>query len=300
MRPLLFVLCSFLLSVAPCGASAAQATTEASPDTVNRLDGTGLKQGWWLVRAPKQDKPGYSDGQLIEEGRYTDNKRTGLWKRYWPSGKPMSEITYVGGFPRGDYRTFYPDGKPEEQGSWDLDRNTGAFKRWHPNGKLAQDFTFNPYGVRDGVQRYYHENGQLEVEVNISEGKEDGTLKRWYANGDPQQVAVFNDGVISAANSRYIKPVHRTEPPKPDISAPAAPERRAEETTNIALFRANGVNTLYDKQLRLSQQGEFKDGRLWNGKYYRYNGSGLLYRIEVYQQGRFVGTAPITDEDKGR
>lgn len=268
-------------------------------DTLNALDATGRKQGWWRITAPKEDKPGYSDGQLIEEGRYNNGKRTGLWKRFWPNGKLMSEINYRMGRPVGPYTTYYPDGKTEEQGNWDLDRNTGRFKRWHPNGQLAQDFLFNDYGIRDGVQKYYHENGQLEVEVAVKEGKEDGTLKRYYANGDLQQVAQFSGGVINEANSKYIKPVHKVDAPKPDASAMPAPERKPEEVPNAMVFRENGYNTLYDRQLRLSQQGEFKAGKLWNGKYYRYNPSGELYRIEVYQDGRFAGTALITEEDKG-
>ncbi len=287
----------FLLLLSLGQAARAQAN-RGQVDTLNVLDEMGRKQGWWRITAPKEDKPGYTDGQLIEEGRYNNSKRTGLWKRYWPSGKLMSEINYRMGRPTGEYTTYYPDGKTEEKGTWDLDRNTGIFKRWHPNGQLAQDFLFNDYGVRNGVQKYYHENGQLEVEVNIKEGKEDGTLKRYYANGDLQQVAEFNGGVINASNSKYIKPVHKVEAPKPDATAKPAPERKAEEVTNAVAFRENGFNTLYDRQLRLSQQGEFKSGKLWNGKYYRYNGAGELYRIEVYQDGRFAGTAVITEEDK--
>jgi antitoxin component YwqK of YwqJK toxin-antitoxin module len=38
--------------------------------------------------------------------------------------------------------------------------------------------------VRDGEQKYYHENGQLAVQVmNVEQGKEDGTLKRYTADG---------------------------------------------------------------------------------------------------------------------
>jgi antitoxin component YwqK of YwqJK toxin-antitoxin module len=39
----------------------------------------------------------------------------------------------------------------------------------------------------------------------VEQGKEDGTLKRYTADGQLQQVAQFNDGVINAANSKYIK-----------------------------------------------------------------------------------------------
>jgi antitoxin component YwqK of YwqJK toxin-antitoxin module len=113
-------------------------------DTLNRVDEMGRKQGYWKVIAPSSDKPGYAQkAQLVEEGRYTNSKRVGTWRRYWPNGKVMSEITYQLGRPRGAYKTYYPSGKVEEQGSWDLDRNTGKFQRWHPNGKLAQDFVFN-------------------------------------------------------------------------------------------------------------------------------------------------------------
>src|SRR5690606_27822911 len=118
-------------------ASFAQAEVPAL-DTLNVIDAEGRKQGWWRVIGPVEGKPGYDAGKLIEEGRYTNNKRVGLWKRYWPNGNVMSEINYAMGRPRGEYKTYYPSGKVEEHGHWDLDRNTGEFKRFHPNGKPAQ------------------------------------------------------------------------------------------------------------------------------------------------------------------
>ncbi len=266
-------------------------------DTLNVVDEMGRKQGYWKVLAPKAEKPEYQDGQLIEEGRYANSKRIGLWRRYWPNGKVMSEINYQMGRPKGDYKTFYPTGKVEEQGTWDLDRNTGEFKRWHPNGQLAQDFVFNQFGIRDGEQKYYHENGQLAVQVSVEEGKEDGALKRYDSNGQLTQTAQFNDGVINAENSKWIKPVKKADDVKPDPKAEAAPPPAPTERTNAMVFRENGYNTLYDKQLRLSQQGEFKNGRLWDGKRYEYDRNGILERIRIYKQGRYLGDAVITDED---
>lgn len=276
--------------------SFAQAGSTAQ-DTLNMVDELGRKQGYWKVSAPAVEKPGYQDGQLIEEGRYTNSKRIGTWRRYWPNGKLMSEITYQMGRPRGEYKTYYPSGKVEEQGSWDLDRNTGKFQRWHPNGQLAQDFVFNENGVRDGDQKYYHENGQLAVQVSVNEGKEDGTLKRYTTDGRLQQVAQFHNGVINAANSKYIKPVPKADDVKVDPKAAPAPAVTPEETTNAISFRENGYNTLYDRQLRISQQGEFKAGRLWDGKRYSYDKNGILSRIQIFKDGRYMGDAVITTED---
>ncbi len=277
-------------------ASFAQGGT-AVQDTLNRVDEMGRKQGYWKVTAPVAEKPGYENGELIEEGRYTNSKRIGVWRRYWPNGSVMSEITYQMGRPRGEYKTFYPNGKVEESGSWDLDRNTGKFQRWHPNGQLAQDFVFNANGVRDGEQKYYHENGKLAVQVEVNEGREDGALKRYTPDGQLQQVAEFNNGVIDASNSKYIKAVPKAEEVKVEAQAAAAPVVTKEETTNAITFRENGYNTLYDRQLRISQQGDFKGGRLWNGKRYHYDKDGILHRIQIFKGGRYLGDAVITDED---
>lgn len=291
----LFTLGLVLTMAVQC--SYAQAGT-FDADTLNVLDATGKKQGFWKVTAPSADKPGYADGALIEEGRYKNSRRMGTWRRYWPNGNLMSEISYEMGRPRGEYKTYYPSGKVEENGSWDLDRNTGKFQRYHPNGKLAQDFVFNESGVRDGEQKYYHENGQLAVSVSVVEGKEDGTLKRYTPGGELQQVAVFDDGDLNEAKSKYIKHVPKAEEVAVDVKAPIAPVVTKEETTNAITFRENGYNTLYDRQLRISQQGDFRQGRLSDGKRYSYDSNGILVRIQVFKGGRYAGDAVITDEDK--
>lgn len=285
-----------LCMLAAMGPTWAQASTDQ--DTLNRVDDMGRKHGYWRFVAPSTEKAGYPDGALVEEGRYNGGKRVGLWRRYWPNGKVMSEVTYQMGRPKGAYTTYYPSGRLEEQGTWDLDRNTGKFQRWHPNGQLAQDFVFNAYGVRDGEQKYFHENGKLAVQVNIEEGKEDGTLKRYTADGQLQQVAEFNDGVVNPANSRYIRSVPKADDVKADPKAAPAPAVTPAETTNAVAFRENGFNTLYDRQLRISQQGEFVNGRLYDGKRYIYDANGILTRIQVYKGGRYAGDAVITDEDR--
>lgn len=300
VRLSLFTGALFAFASMVAATSQSSAKNEQAMDTLNQLDAEGKKHGYWRITAPLATKPGYADGQLIEEGRFATNKRTGTWHRYWPNGKLMSEITYDMGRPRGEYKTWYQNGQVEEEGNWDLDRNTGNFKRYHPNGEPQQDFVFNDYGVRDGQQKYYHENGQLAVAVNIEEGKEEGTLKRYYANGDLHQVATFNDGVVNAANNKFLKPVTKpaTDIPKTE-PAKAAPAVSATEAVNPAdRFNANGFNTLYDMNKRVSQVGEFRNGQLWNGKRYRYDRDGSLVRIEVYDGGRYIGDTPITDEDK--
>ena len=58
----------------------AEANANAA-DTLHQLDTDGKKQGWWQVEGPLPDRPDYTAGQLFEEGRYTDNRRIGTWRR---------------------------------------------------------------------------------------------------------------------------------------------------------------------------------------------------------------------------
>lgn len=267
------------------------------PDTLNQVDEQGRKQGWWQMSAPGAGGQDQEPGPVIEEGRYADGRRSGVWTRYWPSGALKSRINYVKGMPRGAYTLYHADGKPQEQGTWDLDRNTGAFKRWHANGKLAHEFLFDAYGTRDGQQKYYHENGQLAVDVTMVKGREEGTLTRHFPNGDIQETVELRNGTVEEGSFRSFTPRGPLAESAPAPEAVAAPARTAQETTNATDFRADGYNTLYDRQHRLSQQGHYRKGRLWNGKVYKYDRNGILYRIEVYVDGRYAGKAPFTEDD---
>lgn len=274
----------------------AQAGTGA--DTLNRTDDLGRKQGWWQLEAPMPDKPRYAPGQLVEEGRYLDNKRIGTWLRYWPNGRTQSQITYVLGRPKGAYKTWFEDGSPEEEGAWDLDRNVGNFKRWHPNGKLAQEFSFDLNGLRNGDQRYYRENGNLEAEVTVLEGREQGTLKRYYANGELEETVNFNLGEVDAASLVTHEPKGKEVKLPTPADAVAAPARKSSEATNNTIFKAEGWNTLYDMQHRLAQQGEYRNGVLWNGKVYKYDKNGLLTGVDIYAKGKYAGKGVLTEDDR--
>jgi len=67
-------------------------------DTVSVTDHNELKQGRWVYLG--QDKieswfKDYKPNQIVEEGYYKDNKKTGIWIRYHTNGKIQSELKYV-------------------------------------------------------------------------------------------------------------------------------------------------------------------------------------------------------------
>ena len=273
---------------------------EAIGESINQYDENGLKTGFWVIKGHMVNATKYKPDQKIEEGHYVASKREGLWRKYHTNGKLKSEITYEHNRPNGPYKLYYPSGTLEEDGNWVRERNTGDFKRYHPNGTLSQDFTFEDNGLRTGTQRYYYENGNLEMEVEIYKGVEEGTMKRYYPNGDLMEVKELHNGVVKKGTIQKFKQKDQSEP---EIERPAAVEvkhsvRNTEDKPNLAVFKFNGRNTLYNTNRQVTQVGEFREGRLWNGTWKRYDKNGLLQKIEVYKEGEYIGNKPIPEDEK--
>ena len=277
----------------------ASALAIANPkgEVINQIDNNGLRQGYWIIYGNMVSEDGYHPDDTVEAGKYSDNLREGLWKRFYPGGKLKSLITYVDNHPQGPYSLYYQTGKLEEKGSWQDEHNTGDLMRYHPNGALSQQFHFNDHGKREGQQLYFYENGQLRMSVTIQNGKETGTLKRFYANGDLKEKMEFNQGKLIPNSFQHFES-KLPEIKLPSDTAKTAPPIARDDKPNLAEFKGNGFNTLYNKNLRISQVGEFKNGQLFNGKYYRYNHNGLTIKIEVYREGKYIGDLPIPADEK--
>jgi antitoxin component YwqK of YwqJK toxin-antitoxin module len=266
---------------------------------INSTDNEGKKQGYWVVTGSMKPESGYDAESTIEEGNYIGNKKDGLWKKYFKTGKLKNQITYKANLPNGEYKIFYENGKVEEEGFWDLDKNTGKFKRYYSTGQISQDFNFNTNGKRNGNQKYYFENGTLNIDVEIKEGTENGKMKRYYPNGDLEEEAIFINGKMDE------KTLKNYEPKKPEVInkeeeliviKSSTPVTNAK--TNLNVFNADGNNTLYNNNMQVTQIGIFKSGRLWNGRWKKYNKNGILIKIEIYKEGIYVGDSVIDEEDK--
>lgn len=262
----------------------------------------GRREGKWVITGADSKKPGYSESAKVEEGVYESGRKVGVWKTYYPSGKIKSEITHISGRPKGPYTTYYENGQIEEQGTWALTKQTGNFKRFYENGQVAQDFTFDDSGKRSGTQKYFYENGQLMIEGDWNGGKEDGAIKEYYEDGSVKSVRVFNGGQMDASQSTFKEPSNpkvavKTEPePVKDESNKVKTTVKvatAEAAPNTGVFDGNGPHTLYNRNRQIYQKGEFKGGRLWDGKVYKYNSDGILTNIELYQDGQYVGEGVI-------
>ncbi len=272
-------------------------------DTINRVDEEGLKQGYWVIDGSMKNIPGFGPDQVIEEGRYKDSRKTGLWKKYYPNGNLKSKITYKRSRPKGPYTLYYKNGNVEEKGKWEYNKNVGDFKRYHKNGEVAQDFQFNDNGKSEGVQKYYHENGQLEVKVKKKNGKEDGVMKRYYKNGKLKEKKVFNDGKVKPGTvEKYEKKggseeeVDAVDDRQATVDEEKENPRTGDKEDDERI--SEGYHTLYNDDNQVTKTGYFKNGRLWKGKWRKYDENGVLKKIEIYRKGKYIGDAPLPNEEE--
>jgi antitoxin component YwqK of YwqJK toxin-antitoxin module len=275
-------------------------------DTLNQYNDSGQKTGYWIVTGlMKPDKVDYTEQNKIEEGGYTVNRRIGLWKNYWPNQKTKSEIEYKNGRPIGDYTVYYENGNVEEAGNWAGRKQIGNFLRNHENGEPAQRFVFNETGKRDGEQLYFDTEGNMIMKVQIANGKENGAMERYWADGTLRERVLFNNGVADessrekheAENPDMIVEVELQ--PISDETAPVVGETDKKEGIKWGQFNANGYNKLFNKNRQIWQDGQFKGGKLDNGKLYNYDkDSNLLIDVDIYKNGVPVGKGVIDETEQ--
>lgn len=267
-----------------------------NPQEINKTDAAGKKTGTWKLYGNDRlyAGKGFPADAVIEEGEFKDGRRVGIWKMYFPSGKIKSEVEYKNGRPSGSFKSYYENGQVEEEGTWKNNAYSGGFKRYHENGQVAQEKTFNAAGKTEGTVKYFYENGKPELVFEANNGQENGKLTRYYPNGDVKEEMNFAAGKADEGSRKEYKMVHAPE----DLSKYQKPTKSA--TTDAKLTTndpskeiKDGYQKLYDDQKRLVQDGEFKGGKLYNGKWYKYDRNGIILKVEVYKNGKYFADGQL-------
>lgn len=248
------------------------------------------KEGKWIVFGKNQKDPKFKPDQVVEEGFYNANRKEGIWVRYYPNGNKKSEISYKRGRPNGSFKLYYENGNVEEEGEWTNRLYNGAFKRYYEDGTLEQEKTFDANGKAKGKIVYYYPNGKKELEFNSENGKETGVATRYYPNGDVKEVISFENGdALEFRDKKMVnKPVEVKETIK-QKNSPTAQGKVNEAHQDIK----DGYAKRFNENKDILMDGEFKGGKLWNGKWYKYDENGLLLKIEIYKNGKYIGDGVI-------
>lgn len=277
-----------------CSISIAQSVpnyTIIDGDTINVVDENNLKQGFWKIFGKMRKLPDYQPDQVIEQGKYANSRKQGLWTKFFASGKTKSEIEYKNSRPNGAYRTYFQNGQIEEEGNWKNNRNTSDFKRYYENGQVSQQFAFNSTGKRDGRQTYFYENGQVMIEADIEAGKEK-FVKEFYEDGSVKAEKNFVDGKLDVANTKVYESTTPVKEKKPEGVVEVVKVSK-DEYVNSGDFKGDGKYKMFNRNKQISKDGFFSAYRFMEGKQYLYNNNGILIKVKLFKEGRYIGDTPL-------
>lgn len=149
-------------------------------DTLNIVDGKGLKQGKWVATVGEvRGEPGYD-----EEGMYKDDKKTGMWRRYNANGDIIAVENYIFGGKDGLQQYFNFLGVIERQEEWrgynpDAPYDTIAIYGTGSNEIIEHKrVKAEQYSVPHGEWKYFDAGGRVTKTQHYDRGRpmvEEGT-----------------------------------------------------------------------------------------------------------------------------
>ena len=176
-------------------------------NTVNQVDAQGRKQGFWT----KKD----TEGKLIYQATFKDDKPVGEMKRFHPNGKLKALMNFTEGTDDADTQLFDERGKQIAQGKYSgqkkigewtylLDskvvstetylngQKNGTSKRFYKTGELLEESNWQNDKL-NGIYRTYFQDGKAFLECTYSEGLRNGAFKTWFPNGQLEIDAVYTN-----------------------------------------------------------------------------------------------------------
>ena len=207
----------------------------------------GKKEGFHKIQFQYYSKTKSNNNSLSNaEGQFKNNKYTGKWLFYNPSGQLIA---------KGVYKES--DGK--EKGSTGVPNKgrEGLWRFWHENGQLKQEGSY-VNGEREGLHRSWHDNGQLKEEGSYVNGKAEGLYRMWHDNGQLEGKGVYKES-----------------------------EGKEKGSTGIPTDGREGLWLFWHDNGQLEQEGSYVNGKL-EGLFRRWHDNGLLQ-----QQGSYVNGEEI-------
>lgn len=266
--------------------SSAQSVVAVGGDTVNTRDANNQKQGWWKVFNDDGKYKGYEANQLVEEGEYLNNKKTGVWTKYYPNGNKKHELTFANNIANGYAKIYYRSGQLQEEGIWKMNRWSGQYKYYFENGNLKYDWSYNSSGKREGEQKYFHENGVLMYLGDWKSGKEAGELVEYYEDGSIKAKRYFKEGNVEPEKTVDLPIGKEYDENVKKYTGKPAPKQLSRGQI------IDGFNKIMNADGTVSKEGTFKNKKLIDGKVYVYE-NGQVTSVISYKDGKRVGEETV-------
>ncbi len=180
------------------------------------IDEQGRRKGKWSDL--------YLTGETRAKGTYQNNQRSGTWIFYFRTGG----IEQKGRFERGRYQGlwnwYYPNGNIWREESYFNGREDGMFVEYDRHGSILTkgDYISGEkegewiyqvgdhkergafvIGLREGIWKYYFNNGKIKYEGFYSQGNPDKRHKYYYSSGVLKEDQYYELGIREKNWKKY-------------------------------------------------------------------------------------------------
>lgn len=141
-------------------------------DSVNVVDSLGRKQGHWTFSGKDIPNSGVPAENLLEEGEYQNDLRTGTWTRYLADGRIAAVMQYSPDIQKKTsvrtcfyYYSYHPNGKLKKKPSIGECPSAADFISYDENGELVEAENFDA-NCNTTYKLQHIEKGELDsIEV---------------------------------------------------------------------------------------------------------------------------------------
>ena len=133
----------------------------------------------------------HESGRISSKGIYSNDLEEGLWIAYWDNGEKKSTSNHKNGKLHGKLIRF--DRFGTIQYSTKFTNGTGLQKRFHDNGQLQSEGNLNGMDM-DGTWEYYFDTGQLQSKGDWSNDEKEGTWTYYHENGKISSIITYEEG----------------------------------------------------------------------------------------------------------
>ena len=136
-------------------------------DMLNKRDKKDFKQGYWIYLGKDRPDAGIPAEGKVEEGKYIDDRKEGVWIKYHNDGVTPKLIgDFCKNRPCGNYSKYFENGYLRESGKFEKNQYHDSLKKYYENEQLEYCAFYDSLGKEKGVVQYFYSNGQLEFSYN--------------------------------------------------------------------------------------------------------------------------------------
>ena len=138
------------------------------------VDEAGLKQGEW--------KEYWDSGEIKAAGKYSNGLKIGEWKFYYKNGKIEEVGTYLKNEkPNGEWKWYHENGNVLREEIYANGIENGTMTEYSDSGTVISKGEYVD-GLEEGP--WVYQLGDIKMEGSYKEGKRDGVWKYYYDNGN--------------------------------------------------------------------------------------------------------------------